>query len=299
MSSVIIELQKEVLDSTKSVLDLMRKAKLISAKLWLDDFSNRIKNELDWYKDEKSVVPNYRQIVWQSKALIMYQWRWVDVLAEDEKMNELITKRWLSQSISELEDLLQNRSQDWSLQMPYPAWMQIQMAEIFWHDKKYILMISYTSLVWVLSTVRDILLDRSMKLEKEWIVWEWVSFTDDEKEIAQSNESIHHYTQMNFYGDVWTVNNADEIHNGYSSDDLVKIIGIFEKLWTSIDDLWLKDAQKKELQESFDLIREESSWENIESGKIKKAISKTVWFLSSVASNAIASGAVEALSNFL
>mgnify|MGYP005753036751 CR=1 FL=1 len=52
-----------------------------------------------------------------------------------------------------------------------------------------------------MSTVRNKILDWALLLEENGIVGEGMTFTDVEKEKAQNNQVINHYTN-NFYAEV-------------------------------------------------------------------------------------------------
>ena len=61
MASLVRSLQRDTLDSKKSVTEILRTAKLISAKLGLTDISQLIESELNGYKPGDSAPP-YRII---------------------------------------------------------------------------------------------------------------------------------------------------------------------------------------------------------------------------------------------
>src|SRR5438477_275573 len=61
MPSLVTGLQKDILNSKKSVTEILRTAKLISSKLGLTDISELIECELNGYKD-MTKIPSYRQM---------------------------------------------------------------------------------------------------------------------------------------------------------------------------------------------------------------------------------------------
>ncbi len=61
MASLVTELQRDILNSKKSVTEILRSAKLISAKLGLKDISELIESELTGYNDTAK-IPQYREI---------------------------------------------------------------------------------------------------------------------------------------------------------------------------------------------------------------------------------------------
>src|SRR5437588_640962 len=62
MPSLVTQLQKDILDSKKSVTEILRTAKVISAKLGLNDISELIEFELNGYNDIAK-IPAYREMV--------------------------------------------------------------------------------------------------------------------------------------------------------------------------------------------------------------------------------------------
>jgi hypothetical protein len=54
MTSLVEELQRDALDSSVSVLDLLRKALVVATKLNIDEFKEWIELELKGYSDKKN-----------------------------------------------------------------------------------------------------------------------------------------------------------------------------------------------------------------------------------------------------
>ena len=67
MSSLVLELQAGALNSSVSVLDLLRKALVVAKKLGVEDFQKWIELELDGYK--QIPIPEYRLIRGQAKRV--------------------------------------------------------------------------------------------------------------------------------------------------------------------------------------------------------------------------------------
>ena len=59
MSSLIEELQRDALDSSVQVADLLRKALVVATKLKLDEFRQWAERELEGY--DKVDLPSYRE----------------------------------------------------------------------------------------------------------------------------------------------------------------------------------------------------------------------------------------------
>lgn len=78
--------------------------------------------------------------------------------------------------------------------MPLPD----SYSQIFNFNTKYKLVISPAQIYSILETVRNIILEWSLKLEEDGIVGEDMGFSEDEKEKAEKSN----YTVNNFYGEI-------------------------------------------------------------------------------------------------
>ena len=65
MSSLVLDLQQEVLKPDCDILNALRKAHLIAAKLKLAEFDSWIMCELNGYDDNQENVPDYRKVTGQ------------------------------------------------------------------------------------------------------------------------------------------------------------------------------------------------------------------------------------------
>ena len=91
LSSLVLELQIEAIDSKTKVIDLLRKSLVVARKLELQDFEEWINQELNGFKHFMHKVPKYREIVGKIQYYnIVHGW-WT-VTIEDPKILELITK---------------------------------------------------------------------------------------------------------------------------------------------------------------------------------------------------------------
>ena len=63
MDSLVLELQRDAMDGSISLLDLLRKAQVVARKLNIQELQHWIQNELDGYPD-KSEPPKYRFIMY-------------------------------------------------------------------------------------------------------------------------------------------------------------------------------------------------------------------------------------------
>lgn len=180
------------MQSSKSTTELLRTAKLISAKLGLNDISEWVNSELNGYQEE-SAIPPYRYLSGGELQVRNPVHGWLPV----EKLN---TAFRVGQSVSELEDLSKSSSIVVSLSrnQNFSVHGSIGMNISHWQQQ---IEFSPVQLKGLLSVVKDKLLDWSLELEARGITGENMSFDEKERKSAQSQVfNIQHFTGV--LGDV-------------------------------------------------------------------------------------------------
>jgi len=103
MSGIIIELQRESLDSNSDIVSLLRKSYLIARKLYLTDFEKWINDELNGYKDQKE-TPEYRCVLGEVKGWNPYN-GWIPVVVNDNTWSSVLNNRKITDSVPRLSRL--------------------------------------------------------------------------------------------------------------------------------------------------------------------------------------------------
>lgn len=154
---------KDIVDNNILVSNLLRKVKVLLAKLNQPEFLEWVNKELNGY-GEKDKYPDYRKLSGEVKFWNP-QLGWCPVLFHDSKMEKQISTRNIKQSVVELEELLSDNSV--SYEMPYSASAAKTIMKGAPLQTKVSLFISRTEPKRVLDAVRNSLLDWILKLEKE------------------------------------------------------------------------------------------------------------------------------------
>lgn len=179
MSSLVAKFQKDVLDSKKSVTDTLRTAKVISAKLDLNDIEEWIGAELTGYPDGES-TPNYRQATGTLQVENPYR-GWITVAGGSIDMP-------FFHSIAQIEEFAKLETVYIAPQTNIPLlppYASLPQRVVF----------SRTVFKGMVEAVRDRLLDWSLELEKRGITGENMAFDEHEKEAARSQIfNIQHFT---------------------------------------------------------------------------------------------------------
>ena len=193
---IVIELQREALDESISIESLMRKAYLVARKLNLKDFEEWISQEQNGYKQK---VPEYRNIVGEIKAWNPYH-GWIPMVLSAD-IADLISKMPIPTSISAIQDLYtscKGATISSSVGGKIADWLNENSDNL---PTKFNFFSSKSELYRILSTVRNKILEWALLLEENGIVGEGMTFTEVEKQTAQSTQVINNYTN-NFYGTV-------------------------------------------------------------------------------------------------
>ena len=197
MSSVVIELQHELLSSDCDIVSALRKAHIIASKLNLAEFDSWILSELNGYKCDTE-IPEYRRIMGILKAFNPYH-GWIQVLFQDGKTEEMVCNRKLNISISAIIEL-SSKSKDEYVYMNIPAdaartidrWCKASSPT------SYAVSFSIHLLSEIIDKVKNCLLEWTLTLEKQGIKGDEMIFnkteTDAAKEIPQQIN--------NYYGTV-------------------------------------------------------------------------------------------------
>lgn len=181
MDSLVLELQRDALDRSIHITDLLRKALLVSKKLKIKDIEEWINDELNGYKENS--IPEYRIIHGQLKALNPYR-GWVPVMVNQE-WEEMICQQRVFLSVSQIENLVAE-SEGGNFIYKFTADMAQALTELVGQNFEYALHVPIHHLVRILDTTKTKILEFALDLESKGILGEGMTFTKDEQQLAQS-----------------------------------------------------------------------------------------------------------------
>ncbi len=195
--SIVLELQREALDSDSDILALLRKALLVARKLKLTEFGEWINNELNGYTKQE-LIPEYRKVNGEVKAWNPYN-GWIPVVPDNNEISSLITSRKVADSIPKIQSLLPSESQ--FVVFTFPPEINALLVNWTSFESKYQLFVGKNAMHDIVERVKSEILEWAIILEENDILGENLRFTDEEKNKAQSEPGIINYIS-NFYGDV-------------------------------------------------------------------------------------------------
>jgi hypothetical protein len=178
--SIILELQAQALDSSVPIGDLLLKALLVATKLDLDEFRAWVECELYGYKTGK--VPEYRVIPGRP-TIEDGLGRTKTLIHNDPEVNRLWARLLYSNPIAEVDSHF--RGEDGFVRLAFPPNLQDSVMREFGGVDGY-WNVSIKGFGNILQRVRAEILTWTLKLEKDGIKGDSLTFNENEKAIAQS-----------------------------------------------------------------------------------------------------------------
>lgn len=196
MSSLVFELQRDALAPSVSVLNLLRKALVVANKIEIKDFEDWIELELKGYTDSQS-IPQYRYVQAQLRGLNPFH-GWQPVIAGDDETLEFHNKLCNSpicQPISELVALAQNTDNNSNICIYLSPEIESLLVASLGGRTSVQLRVGSVSVKGIIEAVQDIILRWALKLEKDGIIGEGMTFSKQEKAIASSHNYYNIFTE--------------------------------------------------------------------------------------------------------
>ena len=192
MSSIVLDLQQELITGNCDVMSALRKAHLIASKLHLSEFDRWIQSELNGYTDRES-IPDYRRVGGVLKAQNPYQ-GWVPAVIQDSELESIINSKKLPDSIGDLIEL--SKKDSGTLALPVPGAVAKRLDE--WcgapFPTNYAVFFGIHKINSILESVINHLLNWTIELESQGILGDGLQFNDSEKVKAASvPQTVNNY----------------------------------------------------------------------------------------------------------
>ncbi|MCW3490235.1 AbiTii domain-containing protein [Dethiobacter alkaliphilus] len=204
MSSLVLDLQQDVLNPGCDILNALRKAHLIAAKLGLNEFDSWIQLELNGYNlKEKDSIPEYRNVKGTLKAFNPYN-GWISAQCPEDELEKMICEQKLWQSVGELQELYSQSSTRVFIYQ-FPAGQMEALSSLFDTPvpMQFALHISTHLLKSIIEKVKNCILEWTIRLEAEGIVGENMRFSKEETNSAKAvPQQINNYYGTVVNGDI-------------------------------------------------------------------------------------------------
>lgn len=294
MASLILELQADCLDSKVPVSFLLRKALVVSKKLAVPDIEVWIEHELNGYVDE---VPAYRRVKGQVKARNPFQ-GWIPVVFGDEQEAELLSYQNMGQPIAELEDLTKG-GESQTLSIYYGNYIQNALSVANDTDCRFALQVTTSKVKAAIDAVRTRVLEWALRLEKQGIVGEGMTFSKEEKAAAAAVSYVTnniigemHHSQLQQHAQ----HSSQTLSAGFDVDALQALVKDLQEAATKLN---LSPEQAQELAAELATLHSQSGSPKPKAGIIRESLASVRTIFEGAAGNMAASTVGERAIQFL
>ena len=265
MTGIVAEIQRGALDSSTSLSDLLRKAKVVASKLGQQQPLGWVESELNGYEGG---VPEYRILHGQAKIRNPYR-GWQPFLIGDLGLQEQVCGRHMQNPVRELEHLLSSIG---DILVPLPDEFSASLCEAAGASAYPIaIFLPKNGVVKILDIVRTKILDWSLSLQNAGIEGEGLSFSAEEKAVANNPNVTYHIGSIgSFAGNLGGTVGRD-VHASSSQEvgaELEKVAKLVQDIRSLDGRLGLTPSSEREMRAHVAALDEELAKPEPETGKI-------------------------------
>jgi hypothetical protein len=294
MAGIVRELQKEALDKSVRVSDLLRKALLVARKLKVPEMEAWITSELNGYPKD-ATFPDYRTVTGQIRARNPITGAWLPVMFPENAREDILdslTRRQSNQSISEIESMVSDPDGDSMFAMPFSNRVQARLMKGTAMDSPPVLIVQVARLHGIVDAVRTAILDWALKLEEKGILGEDLSFSEaDRRAASHITFNIASMSHSQIQAD--TANSQQILAHG--SVDPAQILEFVGKARANLNSLALSAPAAAELQGELATLEAQAKSPKPKPAILRESAKSVRAILEGAGGGAVAQGLLEAL----
>lgn len=181
MDSLVLELQRDALDRSIHITDLLRKALLVSRKLKIKDIEAWIYSELNGYKE--NLIPEYRIVYGELKAFNPYV-GWMPVTV-DKQLDKMIRRQNVFLSVSQIESLA-DKSEGGNFVIKFQSTQANMIMRLMGEQFEPALYVPTHHLIRIIDTTKTKILEFALGLEEKGVLGNGIVFSKDDQIRAQT-----------------------------------------------------------------------------------------------------------------
>lgn len=296
MSGLVLELQRDAMDKSVDVSDLLRKAMVVSRKLGINEIEDWINKELTGYGKE-SEIPDYREISGEVKVYNPYH-GWQPLHFRDHNFAEVLSTRKIGQAVGQLDSIRKNNSNGY-LQVPFNEHTKNRLMGLMDIALEPSLLVSDTQLHKILEGVRNEILNWSLDLEAKGIIGDGMSFSREEKKAASKityNVTNNIGSMSNSQLQQDSPNSSQNLNVHIENSELSEFI---QEIKSSLNDLKLDSEKKAELEAEISTIEHQLASPKPKKLIISESLKSTRSILESITSSVLATGLLSQLASIM
>ncbi len=297
MLSLVEELQRDVLNQSVTVVELLRKCLVVATKLGIDDFASWARLELDGYKDVE--VPGYRVVRGQPTVFNPYR-GYQPLFFPDTKLTEHFSSMHYKQPIGQIEHQLTMAEKEGSgdFYVSYSISVEKNLMDAIEFRFQPFLNIGTSEYRKILDAARKIVLEWTLRLEQDGIIGEGMGFSKEEKKKAQS---ITYHIKNFIHGAEHSQIQIDSTGSSQniidSQFDIPKLKAVVQSLKNAIPDISLEQEALAELHSEIHTLESQVASPKPKSAIIRESLLSARKILEGAAGNLIAAGLLHKIGN--
>lgn len=287
MSGAIIQLQRDAVEATPEVSELLRRAFAIARKLGLKDFEQWTRLELNGYPPG-SELPDYRILHGQPKGTHPY-YGWVPIIFHDPTLAKAASEVRTRSAVTDIEAMLKEDAAHGVFMMPWSARNSNLLREHNPGMAEAITQVSRGQMAGIIGRIRNAILEWALQLEADGIVGEGLAFTVDEKVRA----SAANYSVSNFFGtaniaQVSSIADQATFHLHVAAADIDAIGGLVRDAMGALDEIKLLPGDRAEVRAELKTLEAQAESPKPKPGIVRAALEGLVKGLSGAAGHELA-----------
>ena len=181
---MVLKLQADAMDEDVSVASLLRTAKVIATKLDLEDALIWIDRELNGYEQLTTEdLPAYRRLTGDPKGWNSHQ-GWQPIQIENAETLKHFSSAPVGMSLGAIEEGLRDRTSTGHFVFPYQPNLKTQLLKSIGIASDAHIVLSAGAIFNIVESVRNVVLNWSLELEKAGILGAGLLFSVEEKTHA-------------------------------------------------------------------------------------------------------------------
>jgi hypothetical protein len=256
---LVLKLRQNAMDSSVSVVYLLREAKVVATKLALEEFPDWIELELNGYSSVEALPP-YRRARLRIMFLNPSLGIWQPVRFEQRELQDAMSNQYIFEGIGVIEGYIatvrtQGGFMGRTLQHEYETFIRKQMpfsAQLQAH-------IDISVFEAIVDSVRNHILDWALSLEKQGTFGVDTALSENEiKSVAESGTHLH-VQSMQVYGNVGNLSGDASVYaaqhlnvTATERHTLANTVTVIEQHLGNIP-----DEQREEVEGQLEILDEE------------------------------------------
>lgn len=294
MTGLVLELQRDALNSETKVSNLLRKAIAISKKLGIVEIEDWINKELNGYLTGDE-VPKYRILYGEVRAFNPFNGYWMPVILPTSELTNVVSEKLINLPIIEIETLAHHDGQE--IQCSFSTDAEISLMQMMKSQQfKPHLIIGKIKFIGILDAVRNKILDWVLELEQQGILGAGMPFSPEEKKLAyQITYNIGSMHNSQIQQDSACATQSLTV----TETDTSELIKFVEELKNAMAGFQLAEEQSQELKEAIAMLEIQVNSAKPKNVIINESLHTVRNIIEGMTGSVIASGLIYQLGLFL